>query len=328
MKIQDVQGLIGNTPVVFLEKYKGAEIWLKLEGYNLTGSLKDRTAQRLVSELEKSKKLARGMRILGPSSGSFAVALAMQACLHGYDATVVVNSKISGGNLKILERLGTEIIRYGKVSRESMEYCEQLMREHPGMYAYADQLNDPAAVQAHYDTTAPEILRDMPTVSAVVASMGSGATLLGVSSFFRDNGKSNIKVIASIAVPGDRKKITGTYSPGVDYETPFIKTLHSEKLLAVEIPVLFDTSKKFLMELAKRGFFVGQQTGGVYDAARQAIDTLNLSGPIVLISGDTGFKWLPPDLESVRLLRIKARMLKPFQSLLAPMRVVPDRKTD
>lgn len=328
MRITDIQQLIGNTPVVFLEKYKNAEIWVKLEGMNLTGSLKDRTAARFIKELEKRGDLTPGKRLLAPSSGSFAVALATQARLHNYEATLVVNSKISGVNLKMLERLDAEIIKHGTVTEQSMRYCEKLMTEHPGKYAYADQLNDPAGVAAHYDTTAPEIIADIPEVRAVVASMGSGAALLGISSFLRDKGHHNVLVFASVAVAGDRKKITGTYSPGVDYDTPFIKRLHDEKLLAGELPVLFDTAKKNTVALANKGLFVGQQTGGVYDAALQAIDTHNIVGPVVLLSGDTGLKWLPPDLSAVRSLSIKTRVIESLQSLLMPVRVVPHSDTD
>lgn len=328
MRVNTIQGLIGDTPTVFLERYRNADIWVKLEGHNLTGSLKDRTAARLIVELEKRGDLTRGKRVLAPSSGSFAVAIAMQARLHGYESTVVVNNKISGANLKILERIGAEVIKYGKVSKESMEHCERLVRERPTVYAYADQLNDPAAVAAHHDTTAPEILSDIPDVKAIVASMGSGATLLGVASYLHEKGLDTISVFASTAFPGDRKKITGTYSPGADYESPFIKTLHDKRLLIEEFPVRFDTAKERSALLAQKGLFVGQQTGGVYEAAIQAIDKHNIQGPVVLISGDTGFKWLPIDIDSVRSLRIKARIIESLQSLLAPMGIVPHRDAE
>ena len=286
-----VENLIENTRVLLLEKRGAATLYIKLEGDNLTGSLKDRSAFYLLNALEETGELIGEKEVLAPSSGSFAVAVAYQALLRGFKTTVVVNEKISGPNLSLLEKFGATIIRHGQVTRDSMLHCEELMKRHPGKYAYADQLNHPAAPQAHYKTTGPEILSDVPGVTAIVGSMGSGATLYGISKFLQDNGHK-VSLVASVGAPGDHKKITGTYSDGPDYRSPFISKLQEENRLSLEVPVLYDTAQKNVAHLLGLGFHVGPQSGGVYAAACEAIEKLNLTGPVVIISGDTGLKWL------------------------------------
>lgn len=283
--------LIGNTRTVFLEQRGDADLYIKLEGDNLTGSLKDRSAKQLLDALEESGELSKGKEVLAPSSGSFAVAITYQALLRGYKTTVVVNEKISGVNLQLLEKFGANIVRHGKVTMDSMLHCQELIKENPGKYAFADQLNHPAAVQAHFLTTGPEVLEDLPNIRAIVGSMGSGATLCGIAKFVNKH-SHDVKIIASVGVPGDHKKITGTYSEGPDYRSPFISELQDNKLLAKEIEVFYDEALDGAKKLLLKGFHVGPQSGGVYVAACKAIDELNISGPVVMISGDTGLKWL------------------------------------
>lgn len=283
--------LIGDTRTREVKKYKDATIFIKLEGDNLTGSLKDRTAKYILDALEDRGELTKEKTVLAPSSGSFAVAIAYQARLRGYKATVVVNEKISNTNLALLKKFGAEVVKHGRVTKESMEKCQSMISDEPDRYAFADQLNDDVAAKAHEESTAPEIFRDVPEVKAIVASMGSGATLCGVSRFIAKNKKST-SLIASVGIPGDEKKITGTFSPDSDYVSPFIKEVQNNNRIQFEAKVSYRDAIKRMEELLSLGFHVGPQTGGVYEAAIQAIDALDIKGSVIIISGDTGLKWV------------------------------------
>ncbi len=277
---------IGNTPIVQFDTYRDAEIFLKLEGFNPTGSLKDRSALSIVRKLESQDKLT-GKTLLDASSGSFACALAYIGKIMDIPVTVVVNSKISKNNLAFLEIFGAKIIRHGDVTGDGYEYCLDLVKKHPSKYAFTDQLNNWASPEAHYTTTGPEILEDMLDVDFVVASMGSGSTLNGVGRYLRDHG-SNAKMITAVAKPG--KKIAGTYSKGPDYISPFMEQLWKENMLFYESPVSYTEAIERCLELRQKGIFVGPQGGGVLQAAMVAIDENNLNGKFVLIMGDSGFK--------------------------------------
>lgn len=289
MKHETVATRVGNTPLTMLGPYKGATLWIKEEGCNPTGSLKDRTAFGILCELDRKGELVKTRRVLDASSGSFACALAYYARLFELETTVVVNSKISEDNLKFLDIMGAEVIRYGHVTGESRQRCLEMLEAEPTAYIFTDQLENGIAPDVHQRTTAPEIfLQGLPMVAAVVGSVGSGATMLGVGRYVRMQ-HPGTRVFASIATLGDDKKIAGTYLEGVDYESPFIKSLRDEDLLE-EIPILHEAAMRRVVETARQGILIGPQGGGVLEAACLAVDKHGIRGNVVLIAGDTLLK--------------------------------------
>lgn len=288
MKYDNTTTLIGNTPIIRWGSYKDAEIWVKDEGRNLTGSLKDRSAKRLVEGLIARRELGPGKTLLDASSGSFACALAQIGAVMGNPVTVVVNKKISKTNLLFLKKIGAHVIEYGEVTGDGMRYCRSLVEQDPGTYAFTDQLNNPDSVRAHYEGTGPEIFSEMPDVSAVIASMGSGATLLGVSTFFRDRGHP-AQIFAAVGIPGDTAKIAGTFREDADYLSPFIAEIRAKRL-AVELPIRWSEAMERVWDLLKKGIAVGPQGGGVFQAALRAIDEYGIRGNVVAIAGDSILK--------------------------------------
>lgn len=282
--------LIGNTPLIRWGKFEEATIWVKDEGRNLTGSLKDRHAKAIIDDLESSGQL-KGKELLDASSGSFAVSLVMQAVLRGIPATITVNSKISAENLAFIESFqdsGIRVIQHGKVTKDGYDYCLQIMKEEPDRYIFTDQLNNPTATQAH-QSTAAEILQELPNVTAVVASIGSGATILGMHRHFEQSNKS-VRLFGCVGVQGDVAKFPGTYVVGADFETPFIRELDERKLVTY-VPVGFvpgiDAVKKYLLP---KGVLGGRQGGGVFLGTLEAVTKYGLCGDVAVVIGDSYWK--------------------------------------
>lgn len=280
MKYLSVNELVGNTPMVNIGTYGNATLWAKLEGCNPTNSLKDRTAEAIVRAYIQSK--ASGRTLIDASSGSFACALAYWGRLAGLPVTVVVNSKISDDNLAFLKVQGATVIKFGKVTGDSREHCLDLMNGNDD-YFFTDQLNNPISPNVHDKGTGAEILRDLPRVTAVIGSKGSGATLCGISRFFARN-KPDVKIFGSVGYPGDIGKIAGTYVEGVDYYTPFFEEIALSLNYVEDVSISYESAMKRCQELP---VLVGPQGGGVYEAAISAIKKHNLSGDVALIMGDS-----------------------------------------
>lgn len=283
------QEMIGNTPLVYWGEYRNATIWVKDEGRNLTGAIKDRTAKAIVADLKKQGKLTPDKILLDASSGSYACALSQQGKIHGIPVTVVVNKKISATNVAFLEEIGVNVIRFGNVTGDGYRRCVELVKEDPDTYLFTDQLNNPVAVQAHYEGTAPEIIADMPDVSAIVVSIGSGATALGIGRYLRDKGHA-VQLFGSVGKEGDVGKLAGTYREDNDYRSPFIQELVADNYI-VQIPVDYREAMHAVWKhFVPRGVNVGPQGGGVFLAACTAIDEYDISGNVVLVAGDSILK--------------------------------------
>lgn len=285
----ELDTLVGNTPLVRANACDNAVFYFKLEGTNPTQSLKDRTASYMLANLRVQGKLDPQRMLIDTSSGSFGCSLAYFGMRYKMPVEVVVNSKASQTHIAFMELCGAVITRYGDVTGEGLEYVQRLVAENPTKYIHVDQLNNPLSPLAHYQTTGPEIVRDIPNVSLIVCSMGSGATALGISSYLRDIGHP-ARVFVSVATPG--RKITGTYLHGTDYYTPNIQRLEREHYLLGRHAVSYDEAIAAARLLNQCGILVGPQTGGVYLAAQAASKAHKISGPIVCISGDSAFKAL------------------------------------
>lgn len=277
---------IGGTSVVKYGDYKNAEIWVKHEGENPTGSIKDRPALHMIKKISESDG-NKNKSLLDASSGSFGCAMAYYGKLLGFKVKVVVSSKLTRSNEKFLNYFGADVVKYGEITKDGYEHCLELVEEDSENYHFLDQLNNWDNPESHYLSTGPEICKQLPNVVAVVASIGSGATFHGISKSMNEQG-SKAKFIASVAKPGI--KIAGTFLEGKDYFTPFMEEIKANGLIDLEVASSFEEARKNVKELSKKGHFCGIQTGGVFNAAKVAIDELNLEGPVLMISGDSGWK--------------------------------------
>src|SRR4051812_47511946 len=185
---------LGRTPLVGLPRlsprWEGEQpvrIWAKLEDRNPTGSVKDRPAFFMIEQAEKDGLLTPGCTILEPTSGNTGISLAMSARLKGYRLICVMPENTSEERRQLLRMWGAEIIPSPAAggSYEAVRVAKGLAAEHPD-WVMLYQYGNPANWRSHYESTGPEILEDLPSVTHFVAGLGTTGTLMGVGRFLRE----------------------------------------------------------------------------------------------------------------------------------------------
>lgn len=290
MKYDGFLQMVGNTPHVRVRTpdVTGACVYLKLEGCNPTGSVKDRAGLRMIQKCLDDGSLRPGMTLLDASSGNMACAIAYYGRLMGYPAELVVSSKLTAEKQNFLLYYDAKLHKIGDFTIQGNQYCRQLIEQRSNPYCFLDQLHNWENPRASYETLGPEILSDFPDVAMVVGSLGSGGSLLGTAQRVKEH-RPAVRVVAVQAAPGTRLPGTGSFDEG-DYVTPFIRKGKDEGFFDHVIKIHEQDAVRRALEMREQGFFCGLQTGGVLHAALTAIADLGVRGDVVAISGDSGWK--------------------------------------
>jgi [CysO sulfur-carrier protein]-thiocarboxylate-dependent cysteine synthase len=284
---------VGHTPLVGLPHLSPSEsvrLWAKLEDYNPTGSIKDRAVLTMIKAAEADGTLRPGATILEPTSGNTGISLAMTAKLRGYRMVCVMPENTSSERKHLLAIWGAEIVSTPAEggSNEAIRVAKQLASEHPD-WVMLYQYGNPANVEAHYRTTGPEILEDLPEVTHVVAGLGTTGTLMGVGRFFADK-KPDVKIIA--AEPRYGELVYGLRN----LEEGFVPELYDASYVTSRFSVGARDAVRRVRELLEReGIFAGLSSGAILHAAlAQAAKAIKAgeSADIVLIIADGGWKYL------------------------------------
>jgi len=266
-----------------------ARIWVKLEGQNPSGSVKDRAAIYNIKGAIKRGTLVDGKTILDASSGNMACSLAYFGAVMGYPVTVVCSSKLTEDKARFIQYFGAKLLKIGDYTIDGNRYCRNtLMASEPERYVFLDQLHNWDNSLAHYETTGREIMADLPDVQVVVGSLGSGGTMNGVARFIKER-KSSIKIVTVEAAAGTKIPGTGAFADG-DFITPFIEQLWRDGLVDHRCEVTIEQAQIKTKELAAQGFFCGIQAGGVVEIAVRIATEQNITGDVLAIAGDTGWK--------------------------------------
>jgi cysteine synthase B len=287
-----IESAIGNTPLVELPSFsprEGVRIWAKLEGANPSGSVKDRIALAMLEDAEERGNLYPGTErvILEPTSGNTGIALAMLARRRGYRFKAVLPENVSLERRQLLQLYGAELefTPADLGSNGSIRRARELVDEWPGRYFMPYQYGNHANPAAHYATTAPEILRDLPEVTHFVAGLGTGGTLTGTGRRLKEE-KPSIQVIAAEPNPGD--SVQGLRS----LEEGFIPPVLDPSVLDRKIMVASDDAVLMTQRLASQeGVFAGLSSGAVLHAALRVARGLD-RGEIVCLFADGGWKYL------------------------------------
>ena len=281
--------MIGNTPLVRVEsKRPGATVYMKLEGCNPTGSLKDRTCIYLVQDMLDRQELKPGMCLLDASSGNLGCSIAYYARLLGYEALLVAGSKLTAAKKEFMEFYGATVRLLGNFTIEGNIVCREMARQNPGKYCFLDQLHNWNNPKAHYETTGREILDAVPDVALIVGSLGSGGSLLGTAQYIKER-IHDVKIVAVQSASGTRLPGTASLSDG-DYVTPFIDKGFRDKLFDGTVCISETEAFACTMRLRDQGIFCGIQSGGVLHVAEVIMEQQRTSGPVVILSGDSGWK--------------------------------------
>ncbi len=284
---------IGNTPLVeiaCMSPNPKVRLLAKLEFMNPTGSVKDRVAKYLIEDLERSGRLGPDSIILEPTSGNTGIALAMIARRKGYRLVVVLPENVTRERRQLLTLFGAEIIESPGTlgSNGAVALAKQLVARDP-RYVMPYQYGNPANPQAHYETTAAEIIEDCPEVDVFVGGLGTGGTLMGVGRRLREH-NPRVRIYAAEPHPGDAVQGLRSLDEG------FIPEIFDPAILDGKLLVSNAESIDALRNLTEReGIFAGVSSGGVLVAAERVARTME-SGTIVTLLPDGGWKYLSEDL--------------------------------
>ena len=279
---------IGETPLVGIPRMSpnpDVRIWAKLEGANPTGSTKDRIALKMIEAAEATGELTHDRTILEPTSGNTGIALAMVARRKGYQLTVVIPDNASDERIGLLRLFGADIVFSdgAKGTNGSIEVARALAKD--DRYFMPFQYGNPANPLAHEEGTAPEIIRDLPSVTHFIAGMGTGGTLTG-------NGRAlhayrpQIQVIAAEPELGDL--VYGLRS----LDEGFVPPIFDPDQIDRKFLVNSSDSLRATRELtAREGIFTGISSGAVIHVAQRIAQEID-EGDIVCLLADGGWKYL------------------------------------
>ncbi|MEU9871377.1 cysteine synthase [Actinomadura sp. NPDC048021] len=309
MRFDSLLDSLGGTPLVGLPRLSPSEdvrLWAKLEDRNPTGSVKDRPAFHMIEKAEKEGLLTPGCTILEPTSGNTGISLAMVAKLRGYSMVCVMPENTSAERRQLLEMWGARIISSPAAggSNEAVRVAKVLARENPDwvmLYQYGNEAN----ALAHYETTGPEILADLPSVTHFVAGLGTTGTLMGVGRFLRER-VPDIKIVA--AEPRYGELVYGLRN----IDEGFIPELYDDSVLTTRFSVgSLDALRRTRELLEQEGIFAGISTGGALHAAIGMANKAVKAGEradIVFVVADGGWKYLSTGAYGGTLEEAEARL--------------------
>ncbi len=289
MRVESILDLIGNTPMVGIHQMSpnpDVKIYLKLEGYNPVGSSKDRVALSMVNDAEERGLLQPGSTIVEPSSGNTGVGIALVAKLRGYKLVIVVAENVTTERIELLKSFGAQIefspANLG--SNGAIERAKELSEQNPD-WVMLYQYGNPANPKAHIEGTGPEILKDCPEVNVFIAGLGTSGTLMGVSTFLKQQ-KPDIQIVA--VEPPAGELVSGLRS----LEDGFIPEIFDASKIDRKLMIKSNESIVVTRELLEKcGVFVGVSTGAVVAGAIKQAKKMK-SGTIVALAPDSGWKYL------------------------------------
>jgi [CysO sulfur-carrier protein]-thiocarboxylate-dependent cysteine synthase len=294
MKYANIVEAIGHTPLVELQQFSprpGVRLFAKLEGHNPTGSVKDRIARSLIEDAEQTGAIAPGSDeiLLEPTSGNTGIGLAMIAQVKGYRLKVVMPDNVSDERRQLLELFGADVeLTDGKLgSNGSIARAQELAKD--SRYHLLYQYGNPANPRAHYETTAPEIIEDLPEVDVFVAGLGTGGTLMGTGRRLKEH-NPNVQIVAAEPHPDD--SVSGLRS----LDHGFIPPILDLEMLDRKVVVRADDSLKATRDLVRvEGVFSGLSGGAVLSVGLRVAERME-RGTIVLLLADGGWKYLSTGL--------------------------------
>src|SRR6059058_3604192 len=291
----DIVQAIGHTPLVELKRLSpkpGVRIYVKLESFNPTGSVKDRVARSLIEDAEEKGAIRPGQTILEPTSGNTGISLAMICQRKGYRLKVVMPDNVTPERTQLLQMYGAEIV-YSPGSKGSNGAVERALQlaEADASYYMPYQYGNQANPLAHYNGTAPEILDELDgDVTAFVAGLGTGGTLMGNGRRLKEELGDRVKIVAAEPMQGE--PVQGLRSLDDGFIPPIIDISVLDRKIFVTNRDAIVWTRKLLDE---EGIFAGVSSGAIASIAVRIAGEID-EGNIVFIVCDDGTKYLSSGL--------------------------------
>ena len=305
--VNNMADLIGETPLVKLNRLQpadGASVYLKLEFFNPSRSVKDRAAFNMIVEAEKAGLLNENSTIIEPTSGNTGIGLAMNAAARGYRSILVMPDTMTQERINLLKAYGAEVVLTPGDEKMpgAIRKAEELTKEIPNAFMPM-QFENNANPDAHRKTTAKEIIEAMnelgKDLSAFVATAGTGGTITGTGEVLRENYPNmTVHVVEPAGSPvlsGGRPgkhKLVGT-SPGFIPDTLNVDVY--DEILKIKDEHAYDITRRLASE---EGILVGPSSGAACYAAIEVAKKLSPDQVVVCIACDTGERYLSSDLFS------------------------------
>lgn len=287
--VTTLESTIGNTPLVQLQRTgltNGSEIWVKLEGNNPAGSVKDRAALSMIVRAQERGEIAPGDTLIEATSGNTGIALAMIAALKGYRMKLLMPDNMSMERKAAMQAYGAELILVSK--EQGMEGARELARQmgERGEGKVLDQFNNPDNPYAHYSTTGPEIWRQTEgRITHFVSSMGTTGTITGVSRFMREQSRK----VTIVGLQPDE----GSSIPGIRrWPEAWLPKIFNPELVDQVIDMSQPEAEQTMRRLATtEGIFCGVSSGGAVAGALRVAQA-NPESVVVAIICDRGDRYL------------------------------------
>mgnify|MGYP003963562177 FL=1 len=284
-----LESTIGNTPLAKIKRLTDegdGDIYLKLEGNNPAGSVKDRPAFFMINEAELSGKIKLGDTLIEATSGNTGIALAMVAAMRGYKMILIMPENQSIERRQTMKAFGAEIILTSQEGSMELARDTALNMQKDGRGIVLDQFGNTNNPKAHYEGTGPEIWRDTnKEITHFISSMGTTGTIVGTSKFLKEK-NANIQIIG--VQPEEGAQIPGIRKWPKEYLPSIFSGDNIDKIVNVTQKSAEDTARN----LAKNeGIFSGASTGGALYVALQ-IAKQNPNSHIVSIACDRGDRYL------------------------------------
>jgi len=289
---------IGNTPLVKINNINrnpAVRIYAKLEGFNPTGSIKDRIALKMIEQAEQSGTLTKEKIIIEPTSGNTGIALAMIGVVKGYRVQIVMSSAVSVERQKMIKAFGAEIILTDpELSTDgAILKTRELIAENPDMYFNPNQFSNEYNKLAHYSTTAQEIwFQTSGQLTHMVSALGTSGTIMGIGMRLKTM-NPDIRIV-------EAHPVKGHYIQGLkNMDEAIVPELYDvsqiDESIMIETEEAYDMARRLVVE---EGIFAGMSSGAAMIAAAKVSESLE-SGLIVVIFADRGEKYLSTDLFKV-----------------------------
>ncbi|KAH0792360.1 Cysteine synthase [Histomonas meleagridis] len=292
MRFNNVLETVGNTPIIRLNhliKRGDIEVYAKLEGYNPTGSVKDRIALNMIIEAEKSGELRKDKIILEATSGNTGIGLSMIGKLKGYKVITVLPESVSIERRKILKSFGAEIILTpaNEGTDGAIRKAHEIYNLSPEKYFMPNQFSNVNNYLAHYNHTGKELWEQTQgKITHFVGSIGTSGTLMGVSRRLKEL-NPNIKIIEAQPVKGHKiqglKNMTEAIIPAI-YDEGKV-----DEIIMIETEDAYDVARRITLE---EGIFVGMSSGAAMLATLQLVENVPSGSVIVVLFPDRGEKYL------------------------------------
>lgn len=300
MKYESYQALIGNTPLVRINRFDipdGTKVYAKLELANPGGSVKDRIGRGMIEDAERRGVLRKGGTLVEGTAGNTGIGIAFAALGRGYRVIFVVPDKFSGEKVALLKALGAEIVRTPRAGGMLLaeKTADEIAASTPGAVVLG-QFHNPANPRTNYETTGPEIWHDMDgRIDAFVAGAGSGGTFSGIARYLKEQNPSVRAILADpvgSTIGGGEHADYDIEGIGNDFIPDTMDISLVDEVVKVTDAEAFDAAR----ELARReGIVAGSSSGAAFAATLKAIRA-GLRGNVVTVFPDRGDRYLSTGL--------------------------------